>query len=100
MNVLFIDIYSSFLDLALRCSDAGHSVRWFQSKDKEGNRSRVGDGLIQKVPDWESSMKWADIILLADNVRYLPALEKYRKMGYPIWGPNLEVADWELIPTE
>ena len=96
MNVLFIDIYSSFLDLALRCSDAGHSVRWFQSKDKEGNRSRVGDGLIQKVPDWESSMKWADIILLADNVRYLPALEKYRKMGYPIWGPNLEVADWEL----
>ena len=96
MKVLFIDVYSSYLDLALRCVNAGHEVRWFQSKTREGLPSTVGNGLIKKVPDWESSMKWADLILLADNVRYIGFLEKYRKAGYPIWGPNVGVADWEL----
>lgn len=96
MNVLLIDVYSSYLDLALRAVGAGHSVRWFQSPTREGLRSCVGDGLIKKVKDWESSMKWADIVLLADNVRYLHLLEKHRKAGYPIWGPSLETAAWEL----
>lgn len=96
MKVLFIDIYSSFLDMAMRCSQAGHEVRWFQSKTREGERSHVGDGLIKKVSSWEESMRWADVIMLADNVRYLPALETFRKKGFPIWGPNLECADWEL----
>lgn len=96
MNVLFIDVYSSFFDLALKCQNAGHSVRWFQGPTKENKPSQVGDGFIQKVNDWRQSMKWADVILLADNVKYIHQLEPYRREGYPIWGPNLEVADWEL----
>lgn len=96
MRVLLIDVYSSYLDLALRCQEHGHEVRWFQSKTREGLPSRVGNGLIKKVPDWESSMAWADIILLADNVRYIKNLESYRKRGFPIWGPSVETADWEL----
>lgn len=96
MNILLIDVYSSYLDLAIRCMAHGHEVRWFQSKTREGLKSKVGDGIVKKVSDWESSMRWADIVLLADNVRYIHALEPWRKKGFPIWGPNLEVADWEL----
>lgn len=96
MNVLLIDVYSCYLDFALRCQESGHSVRWFQSKTKEGFRSPVGDGMVQCVPHWEPHMKWADIILVADNVRYLRQLEKYRREGYPIWGPSVETASWEL----
>lgn len=96
MNVLLIDVYSSYLDFALRCKEAGHDVRWFQGKTREGLPSTVGRGMVQRVPHWEPHMNWADIILLADNVKYIHALEGWRKRGYPIWGPNLEVADWEL----
>ena len=96
MKVLFIDVYSSFLDLAMRCQTAGHEVRWFQSKTREGLPSQVGAGLIKKVPAWEGSMRWADLIVLADNVRYIPRLEAYRKAGFPIFGPNWEVSQWEL----
>lgn len=96
MNILLIDIYSSFLDFAIKCQAHGHKVRWFQSKTDEGLPSKVGNGLVEKVYNWEPSMNWADIIILADNTRYLPHLERYRREGYPIFGPNLNVAQWEL----
>lgn len=96
MNILLIDVYSSYLDFALRCQNYGHQVRWFQSKTREGLKSKVGDGLVKKVSEWESSMRWADIILLADNVRYIHALESWRKRGFPIWGPSVETSEWEL----
>jgi phosphoribosylamine---glycine ligase len=96
MKILLIDVYSSYLDFAMLCVNAGHEVRWFQSKTREGLRSKVGDGIIKKVGDWESSMRWADIVLLADNVKYIHALESWRRKGYPIWGPSVETADWEL----
>ena len=96
MKVLFIDLFSSFLDLAQRCVEAGHEVRWFQGKLKDGTPSPVGRGLIPRIPAWESSMRWADLIVLSDNARWLPALESYRRRGFPIFGPNLDVAQWEL----
>lgn len=98
MRVLLIDVSGSFLDFALRCAEAGHEVRWFLGPLKDGTRSRIGDGFkeFKKISEWEPSMKWADIILLSDNVKYIPALEKYRKAGFPIFGPNIESTDWEL----
>lgn len=96
MNVLLIDVYSCYLDFALRCQQYGHEVRWFQGKTREGLPSKVGAGLVQRVPSWETSMNWADVILVADNVKYIHALGSWRKRGYPIWGPSVETADWEL----
>lgn len=96
MNVLLIDVYSCYLDFALKCQRAGHEVRWFQGKTREGLPSQVGKGLVQRVPNWETSMNWADIILVADNVKYIHALEGWRRKGYPIWGPSVETAAWEL----
>ncbi|MCK9988726.1 MAG: phosphoribosylamine---glycine ligase [Azoarcus sp.] len=96
MKILLIDVYSCFLDFALRCLHAGHDVRWFQGRLKDGTHSSVGNGLVPKVRDWESSMPWADLVVLADNVKYLPGLEGWRKRGAPIFGPSVETALWEL----
>ena len=96
MKILLIDVYSSFLDFALRAQEYGHEVRWFQGKDKDGNASMVGDGLVKKVSDYHAHMKWADLILLSDNVKYIYHLEKYRREGYPIFGPSIATTEWEL----
>lgn len=96
MKILLIDNSSSFLDFALRCMAEGHEVRIFMGVDKFGNRSKVGDGLLNKLTDWKPSMKWADLIMVSDNVKYINQLEKYRNEGYPIFGPNIETTNWEL----
>lgn len=96
MNILLIDATSSFLDFALRCEAEGHSVRVFMGPTKEGLRSEVGDGLIEKVAAWEPHMKWADLVMCSDNTKYLHALDGYRKRGFPLWGPSVATANWEL----
>ena len=96
MKLLLVDASSSFLDFALRCMAEGHEVRVFMGPDKFGNRSKVGDGLITKVPDWAPSMKWADLIMVSDNAKYMHQLERYRKEGFPIYGPSVETSNWEL----
>lgn len=97
MNILLIDKGGYFLDFALRCLDAGHDVRWFLGAMKGGFRNPQGDGLgVKKVPAWEPSMRWADIILIPDNSVYMEQLEVWRRRGFPIWGPNCETAEWEL----
>lgn len=96
MKVLLIDATASFLDFALRCEAQGHEVRVFMGPDKLGERFRVGDGLLKKVPAWQPSMKWADLIMASDNCKYLRELEGYRRQGYPIFTSNMEVTSWEL----
>ena len=96
MKVLLIDAIASYVDFALRLTAAGHEVRVFMGPDPKGNRHPAGDGLINKVASWQSSMKWADLICTSDNTKYVAELEKYRREGYPIFGCNVEVAKWEL----
>lgn len=96
MKILLIDSGSCFLDFALRCEAAGHTVRVFMGPDKQGLRSATGDGLLHKVPDWRPSMSWADLIFCSDNAKYITALESYLLRGYPIWGSNAACASWEL----
>lgn len=96
MKVLIIDVQGNALDYALRCQEAGHEVRWFIRKNKEGNSPQIGNGLVPRVPHWEPSMNWADLIFLTDNTYYMTDLEPYRRKGYPIFGANFAVAQWEL----
>lgn len=96
MKILCIDATASFLDFAMRCEAMGHEVRVFMGPCKDGSRYPVGDGLLTKVPEWQGSMRWADLIITSDNVKYLKEMESYRRAGYPIFGPNMEVTDWEL----
>lgn len=96
MKILLIDATSSMLDFALRCEAAGHEVRVFMGPTKRGDRSTVGDGLLQKVSDYRPSMKWADFIMISDNAKYIHELEGYRNRGFPLFGPNDECTAWEL----
>ena len=100
MKILVIDVQGNALDYALRCLDEGHEVRLFIRKDREGNSPKIGIGLVTRVPHWEPSMNWADLIFLTDNTYYLHDLEPYRRKGYPIFGCNLAVAQWELDRNE
>ena len=96
MNILLIDATGSFLDYALRCEAQGHEVKVWMPKDKDGSRLCIGDGLITKVDHWQSWMKWADLVLASDNAKYIRELESWRDRGFPLWGPNLAVTEWEL----
>lgn len=97
MKILLIDKGGYFLDFALRCRAAGHEVRWFLGKLKGGDRNPQGDGFgLDKRTEWESSMRWADLIVLPDNSVYMEEMEVWRRRRFPIFGPNLETTAWEM----
>ena len=97
MNILIIDPSANALDWALRCQEAGHTIRWYQDKTKEGLTNKVGDGLVPKIKDWSAGdMRWADLIFVTDNSKHIERLESFHKRGFPIFGPNLAGAEWEL----
>lgn len=99
MNILIIDAESASLDFSLRCLHHGHKVKVFMRNNKDGSRSTVGDGLIERVSDWEKWMNWADLIFCTDNTFYIHGLERYRDKGYPIFGPSLDTTRWEQDRT-
>ena len=78
------------------CMAAGHRVRSYIRHNKDGSRSKVGDGgMIERVADWETCMKWADLVFCTDNNFYIYQLERYRDEGYPIFGASIDTARWE-----
>lgn len=95
MNLLLIDATGVCLDFAMRCKAYGHNVRAYIRNNKDGTRSRIGDGLIERVSDWEAHMNWADLIFTTDNTFYIHQLERYRDKGYPIFGTSVDTNRWE-----
>lgn len=98
MNVLIISRWGGGgeLDFALRCLEDGHKVKWFYPKRASKLDLRFGQGQVEHVSDWSQWMRWADLIFLADNVRYLQQLEPYFERRFPIVGPRAKAAAWEL----
>lgn len=95
MKILIVDSYGeSALDWALRCLDAGHKVRWHVAPNPRSDQ--VGRGLVERVNDWREHMRWADLVFLPDNTKYLRELESWREKGARIVGPNVAGAAWEL----
>lgn len=93
MNVLIIDtVGSAGLDLALRAQESGHTVRYY-NLPKEWD---TGEGLVDRVPEWEPEMDWADLIIPTGNNLYEAALAPYFGRGYPIFGTNAKGAEMEL----
>jgi phosphoribosylamine--glycine ligase len=95
LNVLVIDSDGVGLDFCMRCQEHGHSVKLFIKKD-HGDRDSTGDGLVEKVPEWEKWMQWADLILPTHNTVYLDRLEYFRSLNYPIFGPSKQSAQLEI----
>lgn len=100
LRVLIIDTGSNALDFAMRCLRAGHEVKWWDQPRKDGSRRRAGEGIVDKITDfdalWKKWVGWADLIYLPDNTHYLDRLEPYRRIGYPIFAGTPASAELEL----
>ena len=95
MKILFIDQFGFSVDLAVRAKAHGHTIRAYMRNNPDGTRNENGDGMIDKVSDWESHMNWADLIFVTDNTMFIKKLESFRQKGYPIFGCNVEGQRWE-----
>lgn len=97
LNVLIIDIDGLSLSFAWRCVQAGHAVRWFV---KPGDEVNVDTGLgfrgIEKITNWVSSIKWADLVLLTGNSEYVERLDAFKKRGVPVFAPSVASAKLEI----
>lgn len=96
MRVLFIDdAGDGILDLALRAQESGHAVKYFlRAYDRE--KRPVGRGMVERVEDWRGWMRWADLVLLAGNGRYMAEMARWQAEGVPMVGGTPESASWEL----
>ena len=97
-KVLLIDNAGLMTDFALRCQEAGHEVRWFIRQCRM--TMNIGKGLLvgksKIVPAWQEWTRWSDIVVLADNVRYLHELDMLRKTeDLLVVGASVETALWE-----
>lgn len=94
MRLLIVDADAVGLDFAMRAAEHDHEVKLF-IRPQQGVRDRTGDGLVEKVPDWERWVQWADLIVPTMNTFYLDRFEALRKYGYPVFGPSKESARLE-----
>lgn len=97
MKVLLIDHWGGdgMLDFAMRAMADGHDVRWHIKRDDRNKW--IGHGLVSRVGDWRDHMRWAELVVLSDNTKYLRELDVWRKNGGPpIIGATVDSAAWEL----
>lgn len=98
MNVLLIDTDRCGLDLALRCVEYGHVVRWYEQEGHESYRDGDGFPGIEKVKDWRQHMKWAKdgLIWVSSNAYFMAELDEWREFGFKIFGPTKLSASYEV----
>jgi phosphoribosylamine--glycine ligase len=97
MKLLIIDIENAMLSWAWRAAQAGHQVRLF-TKPEALDRDVVGDGFkgVEKIDNFVPSLKWADLILLSSNNKYVERMTVLKKQGLPYFGPTTESAKLEI----
>lgn len=95
LNLLILDSGGYALDLAMRAQAAGHRVKWHVDPAC-GRAVHVGRGMVPRVRDWRRWIRWADLVFLPDNARFLAELEPLRRAGVPIFGANAAGARLEL----
>lgn len=99
MRCLVIDIENQGLDFVLRCAAQDHEVRWFRFQDKKPIKD--GDGFragFRIVDEWRDSMPWAKegLIFVTGNFKYIGELDRWRELGYKIFGPTVASAKLEI----
>ena len=99
MKILLIDQGGFMLDFALRAQADGHTVKWFIRRVER--TKDIGRGLLEApsgfVDEWQGWMRWADIVVLSDNTKYLRELDAWRKNeGIKIVGASVDAGAWEL----
>ena len=98
MKILVIDQEAMGLDFVLRCTDAGHDVRWYRYTTKP---IRDGEGFarIRIIDDWRPAMTWVGkdgLVFLTGNHRFLHELDRWRDYGWQIFGPTVASARLEI----
>jgi phosphoribosylamine---glycine ligase len=98
MKLLLLDIEGDGvgIDLGVSAQDWGHEVRYWLPITRGGNRRPYGDGILKKPKEWQTSMDWADLIVLTGNNKYADEMAEYFGKGYPIFGANAKAAALEL----
>ena len=96
MKVLIVEPHADgLLDLALRATAHGHQVRYW-CRDYDTQRCPVGRGLVDRVPDWRSSARWADLVILGSLGYAQAEFDRLKADGVPVIGAPGEAAAWEL----
>src|SRR5665811_696260 len=97
MRILVIDTDDTSLDICFRAVEAGHDVRWWIAKNKDGTSSMSGTSFpgIERVDSWQPSMSWIKkgdgLVINAFNDRKIVrALDEWRKFGVDIFGPTVK----------
>lgn len=97
MNVLIIsmDCVGEGLAFGLKCVEGGHKVRIYLAPE---NNKTTADGFkgIEKIDNWVSSIKWANLIFPTGNHKFLSKMDSLRKQGVKIFGPSVESASLEI----
>lgn len=97
MNVLIIDGECLGLDFARRCAAAGHKVKWFRHSKKP---TKIGNGFhgFTIVDDFRPHMGWArdGLILMTGNAKFLPEIDRFRDLGFKVFGPTVKSAELEI----
>jgi len=98
MKILLIDQGGFMLDFALRAQAQGHTIKWFIRRVER--TKDIGRGCLHKpsefVEVWQDWMRWADVVFMADNTKYLRELDAWRERGVRIVGASSEASTWEL----
>lgn len=98
MKILLLDTFSCcFLDFALRAEAQGHEVRLWVAPDKHtGERLTTADGLVPRVENYQSSLRWADLIMVSDNAKYVRDINSLKQRGFPVFYAGAEPIRWEM----
>lgn len=96
MKILIVEPHADgLLDLALRAAAHGHQCRYFL-RDYDQHRCPVGRGLVERVPDWRASTRWADLVILGSLGYAQAEFDRMKADGVQIIGAPGEAAAWEL----
>ena len=86
MRLLLIeDTADGLLDLAVIAKRLGHDARYF-CRTYDAVKAPAGRGLVERVADWRPSMRWADLVVVGGNGKWMLELDRWRAEGVPIIG--------------
>jgi hypothetical protein len=81
MNLLLLDDKGKALSLALRASQAGHTIKWYVPDTEVGNGFRG----FERVDNWVAHAAWADLIFNCGCEKFEAKLRQLMQRSFPIW---------------
>jgi phosphoribosylamine-glycine ligase len=85
MKFLFVTFEALSADLAWQLKKEGHEVKFYCHDQQEKD---VGDGLFEKVDQWEPLKDWADVIVM-DDIDFGAKAEQLRAKGKRVVGGSV-----------